>query len=268
MPRSSSLSRPSLPWIVYGTVFVILGAALGWLSFVLLDFETERKALETRERLGARLRLAVWRIDALMAPVLAEEAVRPPAHYVPEPDGGDSAKGTKRSKGGKGKGGVKFPASPPSPLLEERTEWVALHFDLAPDNTWSSPQVPLGAARIGAFDRGVSPQVLADRAQCLEGLARDVSPELLRSRLAQALDLPDEGLANPYFFWNDPDNRAQALVTEEYRSIQTQNDQEERTRFKQHDEVQGGEAVVDVTAEERTLEQRRDTSSQTEYEHP
>ncbi len=68
-------------WIVFTICFIVTSCALDWISGRLLHFEQAQQNNAARERLRDNLRLAVWRLDSLVGPVIAEEAVRPPFHY-------------------------------------------------------------------------------------------------------------------------------------------------------------------------------------------
>lgn len=132
----------------------------------LLGFTTSRMITLEREELRARtdashqesLRLALWRLDSAIAPIIAQEAARPYFHYLsyyPE------QRAFTR---------IWEPVLPgevlvPSPLVEGTPRFVLLHVQLNAQGVISSPQVPRGndrdlaeseprgAARIARFER-------------------------------------------------------------------------------------------------------------------
>lgn len=127
-------------WVVLAGGVTALVLALAWGSAVLLRHEAEQRAAADRRAAGDVLRLAVWRAEGLIAPVLAQEVVRPHFHYQPfyAPELAYSARGED------------LPADAvrlPSPLLNPSAPWLALHFEIDVANAndragWSSPQVP------------------------------------------------------------------------------------------------------------------------------
>src|SRR5262249_6852356 len=82
-----------------------------------------------------KLRLALWRLDGHVAPLLAREDSRPYAHFTPlhPPIPALNEHG--------------LPLEPgrvlvPSPLMEaELPDWMLLHFQVDAKNGWRSPQV-------------------------------------------------------------------------------------------------------------------------------
>ncbi|MEA5557656.1 sensor histidine kinase [Nodularia spumigena] len=114
----------------------------------LLGFTTARMITLEREELRARtdashqesLRLALWRLDSAIAPIIAQEAARPYFHYLsyyPE------QRAFTR---------IWEPVLPgevlvPSPLVEGTPRFVLLHFQLNALGVLTSPQVPRGNDR-------------------------------------------------------------------------------------------------------------------------
>ena len=106
--------------------------------------------------LEERARLALSRMDAAASAFLIIENQRPPAHfeafYAPD----DILTNEYQNVG-------KALVLRPSPLLENPSEFVRLHFELRPGQGLSSPQVPVGNQRDLAESSGIS-QAFLDRA--------------------------------------------------------------------------------------------------------
>jgi signal transduction histidine kinase len=97
----------------------------------------EEEAIQAAAREEA-VRLALWRIDTAAAPLVARESARP--HFVYESFYPDfrvrSLTSSELPKDG---------SLVATPLLSEAAPHVRLHFQLGPDGTITSPQVPTGA---------------------------------------------------------------------------------------------------------------------------
>ena len=90
---------------------------------------------QAQEEFLHRLRLALWKLDSRMAPILAREDMRPYNHYsavfappiVLDPKGNRLDTAT---------------VLEPSPLLNaELPDWMLLHFQASAEDGWDSPQV-------------------------------------------------------------------------------------------------------------------------------
>lgn len=166
-----------------GTVGFVLIAALvagglGWVTAAALRLEREQREAALRAEHDDKLRLALWRLDARVVPVLAREDSRPYNHfsavYAPalalKHDGTAWPPGT---------------VLEPSPLLNaELPDWVLLHFQTDGDFGWSSPQVisPALAERLGKAPIDV-PADSARRAIVLRDLSQSVTPPVLLAQV-------------------------------------------------------------------------------------
>jgi hypothetical protein len=74
------MTRPWHIWLLFGICLVVLLTAMGWVSLtaVRLDLAQE-KAAQTAE-VEERVRLALWRMDSALVPLMVEENTRP--YYV------------------------------------------------------------------------------------------------------------------------------------------------------------------------------------------
>ena len=157
--------RLLLPAAAFALIVALVAGGLGWVTVASLRVErAEREATARAARLNHE-RLALWRLDGHILPVLAVEGNRPFAHYAaPDAD------------------------QPPSPLLSaELPDWMVLHFHLDPAAGWRSPQVV--PADVAAQLRAASPgqtlvNVGTDRDRRLADLAAKFPPTAVVAMLA------------------------------------------------------------------------------------
>ncbi len=166
-------------WVAYsaGTLVVLL--ALVWITVTVVRLE--RAELEARADATHQeaLRLALWRLDSWMAPLLAQEAARPYFDYQPfYPQ--------RRAYTA-----LLDPIEPgdvfaPSPLLGFESEYFSLHFQMAPDGVLTSPQAPSGEFRELACGSYLSGAQLVSNAQTLDSINSLVTREQVQSCAAAA----------------------------------------------------------------------------------
>lgn len=204
-------------WAGFALVILGMGCGLAWLSSILLQFERERREAEGRERLAGKLRLAVWRIDSLMAPVLAEEAARPPAQY-------EAFYPLLRSYTAKGSENKSREILVPSPILKPSSDWAILNFQVDSKGEWSSPQVPSEHLLPQAIQNGVNPVHVERQKERLKSLSESIEREELEHRLTDALASRSESMSNNWFLSNAlvPLLPNQNLVQQEIQTDQKQ----------------------------------------------
>jgi signal transduction histidine kinase len=80
------MKRPWQVWLVF--VVCVLGgaAAMAWLTQQALRTDELRRAAEAERELEQRVSLALWRMDTVLAPIIAEEVIRPPSAFRPRAD--------------------------------------------------------------------------------------------------------------------------------------------------------------------------------------
>jgi signal transduction histidine kinase len=177
------MNRPWKIWTVFAASATVVLAALGWISFTALRLEREQLLAAERAEIEERVRLALWRMDSALAPLIVEESARPWSAY-------EAFSSTDRAytKGGTGynraqQGDVLVP----SPLLGFSSSNVLLHFQLSADGRLSSPQVPEAQQRTLADAGYTTPDHLAAAATRLGELRR----------LLEAQALPELQAAQP-----------------------------------------------------------------------
>jgi signal transduction histidine kinase len=133
------MQRPALKWLLFAACLAIFVGAMGWITARTLELERQRELAENDAQAQERVRLALWRMDAVAGSLVMRENARPPNHYQAfySPEEVFSSASTPIQKGR---------ALVPSPLLGVLPEFVLLHFEIAPGSAagCASPQVPAG----------------------------------------------------------------------------------------------------------------------------
>ena len=172
--------------ILFFCVAALVFAGLGWVTVAALRVEQSQRESAARAELESNLRIALWKLDCRMLPTLGVEDSRPYYHF--------SSAELSTTYG---------PAS--APLLgNELPPWMKLHFQLAPDTGWVSPQV-LAEGLVPRLEQLWPDQsfrnVTAERAACLANLNQKYPPAgVVGTLAARDLALPaDSPLATGIF---------------------------------------------------------------------
>jgi signal transduction histidine kinase len=157
----------------------LVAGGLGWATAAAVRLERERLAQRAEAEQADLLRLALWRLDGRVAPLLAREESRPFNHYsaVFAPPLAFTNRGAPWQPGS---------VLEPSPLLgAELPGWMLLHFQIEPASGWESPQVlsPTLTRRLQGAGGGTSlANVTPQRRQLLAKLAQDLPAAALQAR--------------------------------------------------------------------------------------
>ena len=134
------MNRPWQIWLAFALCVAVVLAAMGWVSLTALTLDRAQREAHRQAKLEENVRLALWRMDSAISPVIARESARPYFAYSAfYPAGRAYTRMFEEIQ----KGEVLLP----SPLLTELPPNVLLHFQLEPDGTLTSPQVPTGNMR-------------------------------------------------------------------------------------------------------------------------
>ncbi len=165
--------------LVYAACLAIVLAALYWVSAAALDLERDWVEARADADRQESLRLALWRMDSWLVPLLAAEAARPALSY--EPFYQQTAVVSK-----KGEPRVPEPVLAPSPLLSYQSEYFRLHFQYGADGRVTSPQVPEGEYRELAEGGYLSPERIDYNDSVLEGIEQNLSLNKVAACVAAA----------------------------------------------------------------------------------
>jgi signal transduction histidine kinase len=188
------MNRPLFIWSVFGLALAALLAAMS--AVTITAVRLDRTQAEARRQAGfeEKVRLALWRIDSAVAPLLLQESSRPYFTYTAFFPAERAYDQMFRPVTGK-------EALLPSPLLTQTSSNVLLHFQYTPGGVLTSPQVPvrrdlalayadseqleLASKRFGEFCRLISPNALATGCATTLSQPVPVRPSALVPEVAQ-----------------------------------------------------------------------------------
>jgi signal transduction histidine kinase len=135
------------PWQTWSLFMVCLGlvmAVMAWVSTTMLELDDERLRVRRQAAFEEDIRLALWRIDSTLSPLIGRENARPTRDYRPFSSAAASpVQGRVRGWGQISSGDLLAP----SPLLSQAPDYILLHFELDDSDRLTSPQAPIGEMR-------------------------------------------------------------------------------------------------------------------------
>jgi len=204
------MRRPWLIWISFLLCLAVVLAAMGWASLAVVRLERAEAAVRRQASLEEKVRLALWRLDSALAPLLARESVRPYFAYAPLfPADRACGRVFGAVKGGE--------ALVPSPLLVEDAPYVRVHFQFQGQGPLTSPQVPVGEQRRLAVPRHISAERVRKAEAELACLDRLIRRETLAAALPAHPPAPVEVVVSPV-----PPSPTQRLVQSQRRADRQQ----------------------------------------------
>jgi len=177
--------RPWQIWMAFGVCLAVVVAAVGWLSFRALEADNAEAAARHQAAVEENAQLALWRMDSAMAPLVAQESARPYFAYESFYSVGRPASVTK--------GKPTMEERLPSPLLVECPPEVLLHFQIGPNDRFTSPRVPPTELRHRAIPQYLSKADAERAAQLLDRMRSLIRPQELLASLP-SLDASATGL--------------------------------------------------------------------------
>src|SRR5258706_1061712 len=148
------MKRPTLIWFTF-FLFLALGlSAMAWMTRTVLRLDQAQARATAAAQLEENIRLALWRMDYTLAPVLSQEIARPYFEYSPV---FPAERAYTRMYTELKSGDVLVP----SPLLKPTSPYILLHFQVDPDGKVTSPQAPTGNVRKIAEPRYTSAAAIA-----------------------------------------------------------------------------------------------------------
>lgn len=174
------LKRPIQIWIVFALALLLVVPAMVLVTVHAMELDRARNELLAQAEEKSRqaqlqdlITATLWRMDSTLAPLIGPETTRPYVLYqsfLPAAD-----------QGGKQLG--KESRMIPSPLLENPSQFVVIHFQVDEANRWSSPQSPPVEQCNLALTCGVSTERLEASSRRLTELQGEVDFRSLVSRL-------------------------------------------------------------------------------------
>jgi signal transduction histidine kinase len=183
------MKRPWPVWIAFSGCLAVVLAATGWVSLTALGLDQAEQAARRQAALEENMRLALWRMDSSLAPVIAQESARPyftysaflPADRIYGQVSGDRASAMLL----------------PSPLLGEPPAFVLVHFQFDPVGRLTSPRVPPEAQRGLAVPRYLSEEAARKAQEQLDHVAATIDRNRLIAMLPGRSERPAEPIAVP-----------------------------------------------------------------------
>jgi hypothetical protein len=166
------MKRTSMTWTVFACSVALLLGALGYATHLVVGLDRAQAEALRHAALQERVRLALWRMDSAVAPLIAQENARPYFHY-------SAFYPAERAYGRMFAAVAPGEVLIPSPLLTGRIQHVLVHFQADPAGRFSSPEAPEGDMRRLARRSGVTDDQLAEFSRRLLELRRFLSPERL-----------------------------------------------------------------------------------------
>ena len=180
------MNRPAIVWTVFGVAVALVFAAMTAVSVTTLRLERGQLEAQGQAELEEKVRLALWRMDSAVAPLILEESSRPYFTYsafFPAERAYEKTFGPTASK----------ELMLASPLLTQTSSNVLLHFQYGPDGGVSSPQVPAPERRLLAAAHA-SPDQIERCTTRLNELQKLINPKALE--MACVATLPEPVLLN------------------------------------------------------------------------
>jgi signal transduction histidine kinase len=191
------MNRPWHTWVAFAACLAVVLSAMGWISLTVVRLDrVEQQARHQAER-EENVRLALWRMDSTLAPMIAQEGLQPYFSYGAfySPNHASILNGIKS-------GDVVIE----SPLLKQPSAHAYLHFQFGPGGELTSPQVPADTTRKIAQKACATPNELDQFAGRLVEFQQKVKLDDLRGKLPELEEPP---LLSSFRLDNNDDNFTQ-----------------------------------------------------------
>lgn len=206
-------SRSWPTWMIFALCVLMVLAAMAWISRAVLRAGRAELIARHDERRASRraaeeehARLALWRMDSVMAPFVAQESARPAYVYRPYLP---VARPVDRMLNPNLPDDVKIP----SPLLADKPMRILVHFQFEPDGKISSPQIPAGENTKLPRPEGVTNLSVQEAAQYIAAVKASVDRDRLLAMLPEQPGSPAPSPATTSPLAQDAGQRA-ALQTQ------------------------------------------------------
>ncbi|MBI1367178.1 MAG: sensor histidine kinase [Planctomycetes bacterium] len=177
------MRRPWIIWLIFATCAAAVFAATGWISMLVIDLDRRDTTAQRQADREEQIRLALWRADAALMPLIARENARPYFQYsafYPAQQAYSNKQTTLNY------GDVLMP----SPLLAAKTPYVKLYFQIDEDGRVTSPQTPTGEWLKLAASRYDMTAQLNEAANTLSNWRADNDVKSLRSAAEKNAEAP------------------------------------------------------------------------------
>jgi signal transduction histidine kinase len=159
-----------LTWIIFAVCILAVLEGLGWVTWRALSLERREREARAAASFEQSIRLALWRMESEITPIIAAESARPYFHYIPfYPAERAYTKMFQQVRPNE--------VLVPSPLLEGSGRFIRLHFQLNEEGRLSSPQAPTGNQRDLAEAQYLDSEYIVFAGQLLVDVERILKPD-------------------------------------------------------------------------------------------
>lgn len=162
------MSRTGRVWLAFAAGLAVVLSALAWVSVTALRLDSARRRADRQAAAEEKIRLALWRMDSALVPLIGRESAWPASAYAAfHPIGPAYTRLFRQLR--------QDEVVVPSPLLTSRFDDVLLHFQLDAAGELTSPEAPTGNFLDLASDGYVTGErldVTAERLDRLKALLR------------------------------------------------------------------------------------------------
>lgn len=180
------MRRPWHYWLIFIVGLALVLPAMLWLTMKAMELDQANAVARRQAELEQDVGRALWRMDALLTPLLAQEAARP--DFVYRTRYATLCEDAPRGKGESAPQAVQTL----SPLVADPPPYVLLHFEVLPDGQVISPQSPAPKEASWAVSQGAKPETLTAAASRLNELQQLLADRPLVDQLPQET-LPTAG---------------------------------------------------------------------------
>ncbi|MCZ6682471.1 MAG: sensor histidine kinase, partial [Planctomycetota bacterium] len=156
-------------------------AAMGWISLTVLRLDRAEVKASRQAVAEESIRLALWRMDSALGPLIAQESQRPYFNYR-------AFYSAERAYTRMFNEIQPEEVLLPSPLLTFASPSILLHFQIGPDGRITSPQAATGAMRRLAETAYTTPSAIDDSSRQMEKLNGLISADTLFAALPDVTD--------------------------------------------------------------------------------
>jgi len=179
-------------WLLFAACLAVVLSGMAWVSAAALRLDRAEAEARRQAVLEENGRLALWRMDSALAPLLAQESARPYfafRTFLPL----DRAYVQMYNRFANPVGPEETMAA--SPLLDQVSPYILVHFQFLPDGRLVSPQVPEGGEYSMAVPKHLSAEQFIRAQTELNRVGKLVHRRQLLARLPAADQSPLELIA-------------------------------------------------------------------------
>ena len=207
------MTRTAPIWLAFALGVALVLAAMAWVSAAAVRSDHAERQANRQAAIEEKIRLALWRMDSALVPLLVRESARAAFVYrVFHPLGNAYSRLFRQLRTEE--------ILVASPLLGFESEEVLVHFQLEGDGTLTSPQVPRG----NDLDVATDGHVTGERVDRYARRLADLAKVLDQGKLLAALPAPAEPPASepaPGARRELPDISAQRTTRQRTRAEET-----------------------------------------------